>query len=96
MTFDNGSASLRARRTKRLGALVLAEQIKQVAPDADTRKILAQGLDRAGLDRLPWSKAAQQLRDRVMFLRKAEGDEWPDLSDDGARGATPPTGSSRS
>ena len=37
----------------------------------------------AGLDRLPWSKAQKQWRDRVMFLRKAEGDEWPDLTDDG-------------
>ena len=31
---------------------------------------------------MPWSKAARQWRDRVMFLRKAEGDSWPDLSDD--------------
>ena len=36
---------------------------------------------RLGLDRLPWTKALQQWRDRVMFLRRAEGDEWPDLSD---------------
>jgi ATP-dependent helicase HrpB len=31
--------------------------------------------------RLPWSKAQLQFRDRVNFLRRAEGDEWPDLSD---------------
>jgi ATP-dependent helicase HrpB len=37
----------------------------------------------AGLDKLPWSKSARQWRDRVMFLRKAEGESWPDLSDDG-------------
>jgi len=36
---------------------------------------------RLGLDRLPWSKSLQQWRDRVMFLRRAEGDEWPDLSE---------------
>jgi ATP-dependent helicase HrpB len=35
----------------------------------------------AGLDRLPWSKALKQWRDRVMFLRAAEGEPWPDLSD---------------
>ena len=34
-----------------------------------------------GLDRLPWTKALRQWRDRVMFLRGAEGEEWPDLSD---------------
>ena len=28
-----------------------------------------------------WTKALTQWRDRVMFLRRSEGDEWPDLSD---------------
>jgi len=83
VTFDNGSASLRARRTRRLGALVLAEQIKQVTPDGDTAHTLAQGIVALGLDKLPWSKAALQFRTRVGFLRRAEGDEWPDLSDEG-------------
>jgi len=83
VTFDAGSASLRARRTRRLGAIVLAEQNKQVQPDADTAHILAEGIVRLGLDKLPWSKAALQFRTRVGFLRKAEGEEWPDLSDDG-------------
>jgi len=83
VTFDPGSASLRARRTRRLGALVLAEQIKQVTPNSDTAKILAQGIVGIGLERLNWSKQAAQLRTRVQFLRKAEGGEWPDLSDEG-------------
>ena len=83
VTFDTASASLRARRSRRLGAVVLAEQIKQVAPDADTAKVLGQGIVSQGLDKLPWSKAALQFRTRVEFLRKAEGDEWPDLSDEG-------------
>jgi ATP-dependent helicase HrpB len=83
VTFDPASASLRARRSRRLGALVLNEQIKQVAPDADTAKVLAQGIVSLGLEKLPWSKAALQFRTRVEFLRKAEGDEWPDMSNDG-------------
>jgi ATP-dependent helicase HrpB len=83
ITFDAASASLRARRSRRLGALVLAEQIKQVATDADTARILAQGIAGLGLDKLPWSKAAQQFRNRVTFLRRSEGDEWPDLSNEG-------------
>jgi ATP-dependent helicase HrpB len=88
VTFDANSASLRARRMRRLGAVVLAEQVKSVLPDADTARILAQGIVGLGLDKLPWSKAAIQFRTRVQFLRKTEGDEWPDLSDDGlARGA---------
>ena len=43
--------------------------------------MLAEGIAAIGVGRLPWSKAQLQLRDRVMFLRRAEGDEWPDLSD---------------
>jgi ATP-dependent helicase HrpB len=43
--------------------------------------LLADGVARAGIDKLPWTKALTQWRDRVMFLRRAEGDEWPDLSD---------------
>jgi len=88
VTFDAGSAALRARRTRRLGAIVLAEQIKQVSPDADTAHSLAEGIVRLGLDKLPWSKAALQFRTRVDFLRKAEGDEWPDLSDEGLAKST--------
>ncbi len=83
VTFDVASASLRARRSRRLGALVLAEQIKQVTPDTDTAKILAQGIIGAGLDKLPWSKASLQFRNRVAFLRQSEGEEWPDLSNNG-------------
>jgi ATP-dependent helicase HrpB len=86
VTFDPGSASLRARRTRRLGALVLAEQIKQVTPNSDTAKILARGIVGLGIERLNWSKQAAQLRTRVQFLRKAEGGEWPDLSNEGLAG----------
>jgi ATP-dependent helicase HrpB len=81
VSFDAASASLRARRSRRLGALVLAEQTKAVEPTAESAKLLAEGIASIGIGKLPWSKAQQQLRDRVQFLRKAEGDEWPDLSD---------------
>jgi ATP-dependent helicase HrpB len=88
VTFDTNSASLRARRTRRLGSLVLAEQIKQISADAENASVLAQGLVGLGIDRLDWSKAALQFRTRVGFLRKAEGEEWPDLSDEGLAHST--------
>jgi ATP-dependent helicase HrpB len=81
VTFDAASASLRARRSRRLGALVLSEQVKSVAPDETSARLLAEGIAALGIGRLPWSKGQLQLRDRVQFLRRAEGDEWPDLSD---------------
>ena len=82
ITFDTTSASLRARRSRRLGALILAEQAKPVAPDAGNARLLAEGIAGLGISKLPWSKAQLQFRNRVNFLRRAEGDEWPDLSDD--------------
>ncbi len=54
----------------------------RVAPDDASARVLAQGIAALGIDRLPWTNALRQWRDRVMFLRRAEpGDEWPDLSD---------------
>jgi ATP-dependent helicase HrpB len=81
VTFDAGSASLRARRSRRLGALVLADRPKAVVPTDETARMLAAGIAQLGIDKLPWTKSLRQWRDRVMFLRRAEGDEWPDLSD---------------
>jgi ATP-dependent helicase HrpB len=79
--FDAASNSLRARRRRKLGKLILSEQILPVAADSGSARLLAEGIARSGIARLPWSKAQLQFRDRVNFLRKAEGDDWPDLSD---------------
>ncbi len=83
IAFDAGSASLRGRRSRRLGGIALAEQPFPVSSGPDTAQKLAEGILRLGLDRLPWTKALKQWRDRVTFLRRSEGDEWPDLSDAG-------------
>lgn len=81
VTFDRMAMALRARRRKRLHAITLSEALLQVIPTAETARVLADGLIGAGLDRLPWSKPLKQWRGRVMFLRAAEGEPWPDLSD---------------
>lgn len=83
ISFDRGAMALRARRKRALHAITLSETTLAVSPSEDTARIFADGLIAAGLDRLPWSKAAKQWRDRVMFLRRAEGESWPDVSDDG-------------
>jgi ATP-dependent helicase HrpB len=81
-TFEAASASLRARRSRKIGAVSLGEQTLPVTPGADSARLLAEGIAALGISRLPWSKAQLQLRDRVNFLRRAGGDDWPDLSDD--------------
>jgi ATP-dependent helicase HrpB len=55
----------------------------KITPTEETAFMLAEGIARLGIARLPWTKALRQWRDRVMFLRRAEGEEWPDLSDTG-------------
>jgi ATP-dependent helicase HrpB len=81
VTADPATLNLRGRRAKRFGAIALSEQIAPVTPSPENASLLADAIAKAGLDRLPWSKHFKQWRDRVMFLRKSEGDEWPDLSD---------------
>jgi ATP-dependent helicase HrpB len=87
VTCDAKTLTLRARRSRRLGAIVLTEQPLAVTPNDATAKLLVSAILQAGLDRLPWTKALRQWRDRVQFLRRAEGAEWPDVSD-GALAAT--------
>jgi ATP-dependent helicase HrpB len=86
ISFDRGAMALRARRKRTLHAITLSEAPMALSPSAETARVLADGLIACGLDKLPWSKPLKQWRDRVMFLRKAEGDTsqspWPDLSDD--------------
>jgi ATP-dependent helicase HrpB len=84
VTFDPERQALARRQVTRLGALPLAERTMAVPLDAASAEILARGAASLGLARLPWSKALAQWRNRVMFLRRAEGaaGPWPDLSDE--------------
>lgn len=82
--FDAASASLRRRRFRRLDAIRLAEQNLAVEASAESAAILSRGAASVGIDRLPWTKAQMQRRDRIAFLRANEGDDaWPDVSDAG-------------
>lgn len=82
VAFDRQARALRARAVRRYGALVLNERPLPVPATEEAARALARGLAALGLDALPWSKALAQWRERVQFLRTAEGDEWPDLSDE--------------
>ncbi|MGO9674801.1 MAG: ATP-dependent helicase C-terminal domain-containing protein, partial [Methylocella sp.] len=87
VVFDRQRAALRARKSRRLGAIILSEQNLPVPTGPDSARALAEGIaaldaDGGGIARLPFTKALAQWRDRVAFLRRAEPDDaWPDLSD---------------
>ena len=85
VSFDAAARALRARETRRLGAVSLDERTLPVPADEAAARVLARGIGGLGLDRLPWTPALAQWRARVRFLHAAqgvaEGGEWPDLSD---------------
>jgi ATP-dependent helicase HrpB len=82
VVFDETTKSVRARRTRRLGKVVLSDApLERMNPKLAAAALL-QGVLRLGLDALPWSEAARQWRDRVAFMRQLEGDDWPDLCDE--------------
>jgi ATP-dependent helicase HrpB len=85
VTFDTASLSLRGRNSRRLGAIALAEAPMSVEPGDEAARLLADAVAKIGIAALPWTKALQQWRDRIMFLRASEDQttdhQWPDLSD---------------
>ncbi|MFN3318743.1 MAG: ATP-dependent helicase HrpB [Allorhizobium sp.] len=81
--FDLSSRQVRARRVTRLGAIVFEEQPLAKPKGEEAAKALADGVRALGLEALPFSKAAEQLRQRLGFLYRSLGDPWPDTSDEG-------------
>ncbi len=81
VVFDPASLALRGRKSRRLGAIVLGELPVPVTPSEQSARLLAEGIAKLGIDRLPWTKPLKQWRDRVMFLRQSESASWPDLAD---------------
>jgi ATP-dependent helicase HrpB len=79
--FDEKAAAVRGRGIRRLGALVLSQRPLPVAAGPEAARALAEGIAKLGLERLPWTPELRQWLDRVRFLRRLEGDPWPDLSD---------------
>ena len=81
ITFDIQSASVRARRVRKLGAITLSAEPLAVRADALVAEKLALGIVDLGIEKLPWSKAQLQFRQRVAFLRQAGDLTLPELSD---------------
>lgn len=79
--FDKEAGALRRRRITRFKALVLESGVMGVESSLENAVLLAEAAAQRGIDRFSWSKAQNQLRDRIGFVRAA-GADWPDLSDD--------------
>jgi ATP-dependent helicase HrpB len=84
IAWDPRSESVRARRERRLGALVLeSEDIGDTDLAAIETAMLA-GIGQMGLGALPWTPELRQWQARVECLRKfavPAPEPWPDVSD---------------
>ena len=92
VTFDAASASLRAGSARGSARWCWPSRSSRSRRMPRPRSILAQGIAGLGIGKLPWSKPQLQLRNRVSFLRRSEGEEWPDLVERRAGARRPPTG----
>jgi ATP-dependent helicase HrpB len=81
VSWDSREQLVSARRQRKLGELLLKDEaLRKPSPAALTAAMLA-GIRDMGLACLPWTDFCQTLRARIAFLRRVEGDSWPDLSD---------------
>jgi len=84
--WDMDSQSVRARARKKLGAIVLEEAPLSRPPSGQVLAALMEGIRTEGLGLLPWTRAARQYQERVVFLRRHDT-SWPDLSDEALLGS---------
>jgi ATP-dependent helicase HrpB len=82
IAFDPQAMAVRARAVRRYGAIALEEHPQKLAPSEETARALAEGIAKSGLDHLPWTKSLRQWLARVRFMRRIEGEPWPDLSNE--------------
>lgn len=81
VAFDDRTESVVARRTERLGEIVVAETIVGNPDPAVVAAALARAVAERGVAALPWSDASRRTRQRLAFVH-ALFPEWPDVSDE--------------
>ena len=80
VAWDDAADAVVARRSERLGAIVLRESPIR---DPDPEPVAAALLDRVrrvGVGGLPWTDGARRIRERIRFLHRLD-QGWPDVSD---------------
>ena len=83
VVWDDQAGLIRARRVCLLDALVIESALlAKPAPEAITEALFA-GIRQRGLDCMPWSDTAMELRARLACMGRWQSEGgWPDVSDD--------------
>ena len=79
--WDSREQVVTARRQRKLGELLLKDEALKQPSRAAIAEGMLNGVQEMGLTCLPWTDAARKLQSRICFLRRIEGEAWPDLSD---------------
>ncbi|BDG70408.1 DEAD/DEAH box helicase [Roseomonas fluvialis] len=79
--FDARAGAVVARRRLMFGPLVLEESTLPHADPAAVAIALAEAAAERGLRDLNWIDAARQAQARIGWMRRVEGEAWPDVSD---------------
>ncbi|MGC4024691.1 MAG: ATP-dependent helicase HrpB [Mesorhizobium sp.] len=79
--FDLERGTVRVREVTRLGAITFTERTLPSPKGADADAAIIAAARVHGLQILPWSKEATQLRRRLHWLHRGLGEPWPDMAD---------------
>ncbi|MGH7034904.1 MAG: ATP-dependent helicase HrpB, partial [Stellaceae bacterium] len=81
--WSRGEEAVLARQRRMLGALILEDKPLRDPPQERVLAALREGIRELGLAALPWTRDADNLRQRVRFLAGIEPEAgWPDWSDE--------------
>lgn len=81
VVWDRREEIVQARRQRRLFGLVLDDHKLDKATPEQLAGAMVDGIRAMGLACLPWTDELMKFRARVGFLRRMDGESWPDLSD---------------
>jgi ATP-dependent helicase HrpB len=79
--FDARAGAVVARRRLMFGPLVLEDATLPHADPAAVAQALADAAAERALRDLDWTDAARQAQARIGWMRRLDGEAWPDLSD---------------
>jgi ATP-dependent helicase HrpB len=81
VAWDSREQLVAARRQRKLGELVLKDEALPKPEREAVTAAMLEGVREMGLACLPWTNSTEAFRTRIAFLRRIEGESWPDLSD---------------
>jgi ATP-dependent helicase HrpB len=81
ISFDPAKRQLRQRKTARLGAITLTEQMLPPPSGDEADKAMVEAVRTHGIGMLDLPKEARTLRQRLGWLHKGLGEPWPDMSE---------------